>query len=95
MFVQQPSWTRPCGKPSRPEKKTMIRSLLSRTCSIEGEECGAGSHRSRVKLGLNGDFTDSQHSFIKGIGCFTLLVIGIVSFSESYLEPKLHAFQPP
>lgn len=33
----------------------------------------------RVKLGLSGDFTENLHYFIKGMGCFILLVIGIVS----------------
>lgn len=62
---------------------------------LRGEECGGESHMSQVKFGLNGDFTDNQHYFIKAVGCFILLMIGIVSFSESYLEPKVHALQTP
>lgn len=42
-----------------------------------------GEHQtSRVKLGLNGNLTENLHYFIKATGCFVLLMIDIMSFSE-------------
>lgn len=61
--------------------------MLSGSYCIEKED-SRGSHRSRVKLGVNGDFTDNIHYFINAIGGFILLMIGVMSLSEHGLEPK-------
>lgn len=47
------------------------------TSHIEGKEHSVESHVSRVKLGLNQDFTDSLRYFISASVVSVLLVMGI------------------